>query len=88
MRGIIPDDIVDRKKKGFGAPISEWLKDNEELRNKLITILNQSKIKKLNLFNYQYINQLISDHLSGHHDNSFKLWNLITLSLWYDNWMI
>jgi len=87
VEGIIPDDIIYRKKKGFGAPVSEWLKDNEELRNKLITILNQSKIKKLNLFNYQYINQLISDHLSGRHDNSFKLWNLITLSLWYDTWL-
>jgi asparagine synthase (glutamine-hydrolysing) len=24
VRGVIPDDIIDRKKQGFGAPIYEW----------------------------------------------------------------
>ncbi|NMB92448.1 MAG: asparagine synthase, partial [Parcubacteria group bacterium] len=87
VRGIIPDEIIDRKKKGFGAPVSEWLNTNKEVRDKLIDILNQSQIKTLNLFDYQYINQLMSDHVSGRHDNSFKIWNLVTLSLWYDNWI-
>ncbi len=27
VRGVIPDEIIDRKKQGFGAPIDEWFED-------------------------------------------------------------
>jgi asparagine synthase (glutamine-hydrolysing) len=87
VRGIIPDEIIDRKKKGFGAPVSEWLKTNKEVQEKLINIIKNSQLHRLGILDYSYVNQLISDHLSGRHDNSFKLWNLVTLSLWYDNWI-
>jgi len=87
VEGIIPDEIIYRKKKGFGAPVSEWLKEDKEIPDKLFNITKNSKIHKLGIFNYSYINRLISDHQANRHDNSFKLWNLITLSLWYDNWI-
>lgn len=87
VEGIIPREIIDRRKKGFGAPVSEWLKENKEIQSKLLEILNQSQIHKLGIFNRHYIDQLVVDHLAGRHDNSFKLWNLITLCLWYDKWI-
>jgi asparagine synthase (glutamine-hydrolysing) len=88
VEGIIPDEIIDRKKKGFGAPVSEWLRENKEIQEKLISIIKNSKIHQLGIFDYDYINQLITHHLTGRHDNSFKIWNLVTLSLWYDNWIV
>ena len=87
VEGIIPNEIIYRKKKGFGAPVSQWLKENEKVRETLLKIIFNSKIKKLNIFDYNYVDELIKDHLKGRHDNSFKIWNLVTLSLWYDNWI-
>ncbi len=87
VEGIIPEEIIYRKKKGFGAPVSQWLRENEGVRNKIIDIIKNSKIQKLNLFDYEYIDRLLKDHLLKKRDNSFKIWNLTTLSLWADHWL-
>ncbi|HOK17544.1 MAG TPA: asparagine synthase (glutamine-hydrolyzing) [Candidatus Paceibacterota bacterium] len=87
VEGIIPEEIIYRKKKGFGAPVSQWLRENEGVRNKIISIIKNSKIQKLNLFDYEYIDRLLKDHLLKKRDNSFKIWNLTTLSLWADHWL-
>jgi asparagine synthase (glutamine-hydrolysing) len=37
VRGVIPDDIIDRRKQGFGVPIQEWFlgKSGEFARREL-----------------------------------------------------
>jgi asparagine synthase (glutamine-hydrolysing) len=87
VQDIIPDEIINRKKKGFGAPTSEWMRKESPISNQLVNIIHSSKLKELDIFDYNYIEQLINDHQSNVCDNSFKLWNLITLSLWYDEWI-
>ncbi|MCD6568821.1 asparagine synthase (glutamine-hydrolyzing) [bacterium] len=87
VKGIIPDEIINRPKKGFGAPVGEWMRDDSDIKDRLFVIIRHSKIKELNIFDYNYIENLISDHCNRRTDNSFRLWNLITLSLWYDKWM-
>jgi len=87
VKGIIPDEIINRKKKGFGAPTSEWMRKESSISNDLVNIIRNSKIKELNIFDYTYIEKLITDHQNNLDENSFKLWNLITLSLWYDKWI-
>jgi len=87
VKGIIPDEIINRKKQGFGAPTSEWMRKESPISNDLVNIIRNSKIKELNIFDYTYIEKLITDHQNNLDENSFKLWNLITLSLWYDKWI-
>ena len=84
VRGTIPDEIIDRKKQGFNAPVSSWLK--EELREYLYGLVFHSKLRDKGYFNYGYVDNLFKDHYSGKADNAFKLWNIITLSIWYDYW--
>ncbi|MAF80326.1 asparagine synthase (glutamine-hydrolyzing) [bacterium] len=85
VRGIIPDEIIDRKKQGFGAPVAEWLK-NRETAKEFTDIIFNSKLKERKLFDYEYIKSLIKEHQSGKENHTFRIWNLITLSLWYDYW--
>lgn len=87
VEGIIPSEIIYRKKKGFDAPVSQWLRNNEEVRNKIINIIFNSHLKELNLFDYNYIDTILREHILRRRDHSFKIWNLATLSLWYDNWI-
>lgn len=85
VSGIIPDKIIWRKKQGFGAPIAEWLRDAEGSKN-FTDIIFKSKLRELDVLNYDYVRALISAHQSGKVDHNFRIWNLITLSLWYDYW--
>jgi asparagine synthase (glutamine-hydrolysing) len=85
VRGLIPDEIIDRPKQGFGAPITEWLRDKENARPIIDSIMN-SKLRERGILNYDYIGNLIAAHQSGSVDHTFRIWNLVTLSLWYDWW--
>lgn len=86
VRGIIPDEIIARKKQGFGAPVKEWLK-NPALAKEFTDIIFNSKMRGRNFLDYNEVQKLISAHQSGKADNTFRLWTLITLSLWYDRWI-
>lgn len=85
VRGIIPDEVIDRKKQGFAAPVSEWL--TSALRTELPNIIWKSKIWDADILNREAVQKLIEDHQNHRTDASFRIWNLITLCLWFDRWL-
>ena len=85
VTGIIPGEIIWRKKQGFATSMSEWLKPSSPTSEMLLSIIHNSKLKERNFLDYNYVKKLISAHAKGVEHN-FRLWNLITLSLWYDYW--
>lgn len=56
MRDKLPDQIIDRPKKGFGIPVSLWLRN--ELKDTMETYLSEERIKRHGLFNYSFIARL------------------------------
>lgn len=86
VEGIIPDEIIWRKKQGFATSMSEWLKPKSATSKQLINTILNSKLKERNLLNYDYVQKLIYSHQYQNTENNFRIWNLITLSLWHDYW--
>lgn len=85
VRGLIPDEIIDRKKMGFGAPMSQWLRgDFGEYVSKSIM---SSKLLERGYLDVGYINQLIEDHRSGRRDTSLYIWTLFNMTAWFDYWV-
>lgn len=86
VRGIIPDEIIDRKKMGFNAPMAEWLRGNfgQKVKESVIS----SELMKKGYFQMRYINKLFADHFSGKRDNSLYLWTLFNLTAWFDYWIL
>lgn len=86
VRGIIPDEIIDRKKMGFNAPMAEWLRGNfgQKVKESVIS----SELMKKGYFQLEYINKLFADHFSGKRDNSLYLWTLFNLTAWFDYWIL
>lgn len=85
MRGRLPDHILDRKKKGFGLPMSRWLRG--ELKELCNELLSADEILRQGLFNPEYVIRLKSDHFEGRVDNRKQLWNLMVFSLWHKKWL-
>ena len=69
-------------KKGFGIPIGIWFQ--KELKSELMGLLHVEIIKKQGIFNFDYINTILEEHMSGKENHSFKLWQLYVFQKWYN----
>jgi asparagine synthase (glutamine-hydrolysing) len=85
LNGTIPDRILKRKKRGFGAPINEWMLDR--LGGFVEDRLLNSPLMRRELFDYEFVKGLLGEHRAGRANYSFYLWSLLNLSLWYERWI-
>ena len=81
----IPKEIMDRPKQGFGVPLIDWFKD--DLKEYLLTYLNEDVLNKVGLFNVAYVIKLRDAYLNGRSNNVTKLWYLLVFMLWWERWM-
>ena len=80
VRGIVPDEILDRPKQGFGVPVNVWI--NDQLRGRIRETLSDSKTVERGIFNQKYVDVLLAEHESGRRDHAHALWTLFMLELW------
>ena len=78
MRGILPDSVLDRRKQGFGVPVSEWLMGRlgehaHETINEFCTATD--------LFDMDAVDR----ELSGSRD--LRMWYLYNLALWWKEYI-
>ena len=85
VEGLIPHDIIYRKKMGFGAPMSQWLRAG--FGATVERRLRESKLMRRGYFRRDYIEKLLAAHRSGRSDTSLYIWTLFNLCAWYDYWV-
>lgn len=85
VEDIIPHHIIYRKKMGFAAPMSQWLR--ESFGQTIEDAILSSPLLKHGFFNVSYIAQLFQDHRKNRRDNSLYIWTLYNLTAWYDYWI-
>lgn len=79
MAGILPENIIKRKKMGFPVPIGSWLRG--EFRWVLDEYVLGERSRARGLFDQKCIQTLIARHYSGE-NHSEQLWMLINLEIW------
>jgi asparagine synthase (glutamine-hydrolysing) len=82
-RGILPGEILWAKKKGFGVPISRWIRG--ELRELFGDMLEPTRIERGNVFNPAEVQRLLEGHWSRRENNSRLLWTLLVFELWRES---
>jgi asparagine synthase (glutamine-hydrolysing) len=85
MQDLLPPDIVRRRKKGFNMPVAKWL--TGPLKPLATDLLAPGRLKRHGLFNAQYVQTLLQEHLSRQRDHRKLLWTLLAFEMWYDTWL-
>lgn len=80
LAGLLPEEILYRKKRGFGAPMGAWLKG--ELAPLMKQVLSPDALRKRGLFNPQSVAQTIAVHESNAEDHTDHLQSLMNLEIW------
>ncbi|MFN0085639.1 MAG: asparagine synthase (glutamine-hydrolyzing), partial [Blastocatellia bacterium] len=80
MRGLLPREIIDRPKKGFGMPVANWVKG--ELRELVHETFSPARLRRRGLFNPAYVQGLLEEHERGRADHRKLIWTLLMFELW------
>jgi asparagine synthase (glutamine-hydrolysing) len=84
MKNWIPDEVINRPKKGFGVPIAKWVKG--PLKELFEDLLSFDRIKREGFLNPEYVTDLLQDHLVNKRDNRKQLWTLLVWELWVNRY--
>jgi asparagine synthase (glutamine-hydrolysing) len=85
LRGVLPDSILNRPKKGFGIPVADWFRG--PLKEQMLSVLSPERIARKGFFDGAAVAALVGDHLSGRRDNRKQLWTLFVFELWHDGYV-
>ena len=77
----LPKDIIYRPKAPFSAPMRGWLKS--ELKDMVHDILSFDSLKNRNVYNPEYVTDLIKKNNKGIEDNSQIIWRLMVNEIWF-----
>jgi asparagine synthase (glutamine-hydrolysing) len=81
MEGVLPKEILRRRKAAFGLPVRGWLRN--ELREMLRDMLSEERVRRRGLFNATTVTKMIRDNQTGERDYTLQLWGLLSLELWH-----
>jgi asparagine synthase (glutamine-hydrolysing) len=80
VKDLIPDEILNRPKQGFGVPIQQWI--NHQLKARIRETLMDRQTQQRGFIDQHYVNVLLDEHERGRRDHSSALWALLMLELW------
>lgn len=81
LKRYLPDDILYRRKMGFGVPILEWLRGDLAGYAEDLVLRGEASRQYLDL---RTVKRMWSEHQSGLRNRSTELWILMMLNLWHD----
>jgi len=84
FRNLLPQEILSKSKWGFGLPISQWLRENQKIRNFAYDLLFDSKHLNREYFQSNFIEKLWGLHLTDKTPYfGTIIWQLVMLEAWH-----
>jgi asparagine synthase (glutamine-hydrolysing) len=83
-RSLVPAELIDRPKMGFGIPRAEWLRTG--MREMVVDTLTDTTATQRGWFNSTEVKKIIDIHMAGE-DKDNLLWPMLMLELWARTWL-
>jgi asparagine synthase (glutamine-hydrolysing) len=83
LRGVVPEEILRRPKKGFGIPVAAWIRG--PLRPLFEDLLSERNLEQGGLFEPKAVRAVLQTHLDGRADLRKPLWTLLMFQLWHQH---
>ena len=83
-RSLVPGELIDRPKMGFGIPRAEWLRTG--MSEMLVDTLTDTTATQRGWFNSTEVRKVIDIHMAGE-DKDNLLWPILMLELWARTWL-
>jgi asparagine synthase (glutamine-hydrolysing) len=85
VRGLVPDEIIDRPKMGFGAPMVQWLRGD-------FGRAVQAELESTRFFDRfparrEVVLDMLRRHRAGQADFALYVWTFYNAVAWYDSWI-
>ena len=78
---LLPREILERRKQGFGVPLGVWFRGN--LRELFADTLLSASTLQRGYFQPAFVRQILNEHLSGKRDHTLRLWQLVVFERWH-----
>ncbi|MEO5821006.1 MAG: asparagine synthase (glutamine-hydrolyzing) [Vicinamibacteraceae bacterium] len=78
-REVLPAEIVDRRKSGFGVPLAKWFRADSGLGARVAALPENPAA---GVFNRAALARLVREHRAGERDHSELLWTALNLATW------
>jgi asparagine synthase (glutamine-hydrolysing) len=83
-RSLVPSQLIDRPKMGFGIPRAEWLRTG--MKELVIDTLTDTTATQRGWFNPKEVSKVIDTHMAGE-DKDNLIWSMLMLELWARTWL-
>jgi len=80
LAGVLPPSILNRGKRGFGAPVGAWFKS--ELRPLRGMLLSQAAVEQRGLLRWPTVREIMRAHDGNEADYTDLLLVLMNLEIW------
>ncbi len=83
---FVDEDMLYRRKQGFGAPMDKWFRD-ERFGKWCLDAFENSEIKARGYLDNDFVTALLKDQMSGKRNFGFHLWTILNAVLWHERWI-
>ena len=83
---LLPDEIWNRPKMGFGVPLDHWFRN--ELRELTHDLLLSGSASCHQYVSRQGLEQMLNEHAANRRDHSQRLWAVLMLETWMQRWTV
>jgi len=78
---LLPADILNRRKQGFGVPLGVWFRGG--LRELFADTLRSATSLQRGYFQPAFVKRIVEEHVSGRRDHTLPLWQLVVFEKWH-----